>query len=170
MPTSPTSQTACSSSILCRPRAALTPRLLFFSRYVFDNYTWDKTSDDFSSFNGKPIPARVPLTALLSGTSSLCICVHLITSAPGPVAGDPFPTHASSPPAVIPEFFDEVCPERTVIDCEAVNAPLSRASAATILQAWLNLLDRTDDRCVEVKEFSGQIFDFWCVGASFYFI
>ena len=41
----------------------------FFFRYVFENYTWDKTPGDFSSFNGKPIPAKVPLTALLSGTS-----------------------------------------------------------------------------------------------------
>ncbi|KAI9432216.1 hypothetical protein H4582DRAFT_1122671 [Lactarius indigo] len=118
--------------------------------YVFDNYTWDKTPGDFSSFNGKPIPARVPLTALLSG----------------PIAGDPFPSSAVSPPAVIPEFFNEVCPNRTIIDREAFNAPLSGASAATILQAWLNLLERTEDRCIEVKEFSGQIFDFWLFGDS----
>jgi hypothetical protein len=39
--------------------------------YVFENYTWDKTSDDFSNYNGKPIPARVPLTALLSGITLL---------------------------------------------------------------------------------------------------
>ncbi|KAH8985176.1 hypothetical protein EDB92DRAFT_2091842 [Lactarius akahatsu] len=118
--------------------------------YVFDNYTWDKTPGDFSSFNGKPIPARVPLTALLSG----------------PIAGDPFPSSAVSPPAVIPEFFNEVCPNRTIIDREAVNAPLSGASAATILQAWLNLLERTEDRCIEVKEYSGQIFDFMLFGDS----
>ncbi|KAH9178049.1 hypothetical protein EDB89DRAFT_1300648 [Lactarius sanguifluus] len=118
--------------------------------YVFDNYTWDKTPGDFSSFNGKPIPARVPLTALLSG----------------PIAGDPFPSSAVSPPAVIPEFFNEVCPNRTIIDREAFNAPLERASAATILQAWLNLLERTEDRCIEVKEYSGQIFDFWLFGDS----
>ena len=39
-------------------------------RYVFNNYTWDKGPRDFSTFNGKQIPARVPLTALLSGTPS----------------------------------------------------------------------------------------------------
>ena len=43
------------------------PTQLFFFRYVFENYTWDKIPGDFSSFNGKRIPARVPLTALLSG-------------------------------------------------------------------------------------------------------
>jgi hypothetical protein len=40
---------------------------LILGRYVFDNYTWDKSPGDFSSFNGKTITARVPLTALLSG-------------------------------------------------------------------------------------------------------
>ncbi|KAH9012602.1 hypothetical protein EDB83DRAFT_2233677 [Lactarius deliciosus] len=117
--------------------------------YVFDNYTWDKTPGDFSSFNGKPIPARVPLTALLSG----------------PVAGGPFPSSAVSPPAVIPEFFNEVCPNRTTIDREAFDA-LSGASAATIFQGWLNLLERTEDRCIEVKEYSGQIFNYLLFGDS----
>ena len=53
--------------------------MLILARYVFDNYTWDKTSGDFSTFNGKPIPARVPLTALLSGllpSTRLCVRVH----------------------------------------------------------------------------------------------
>lgn len=49
------------------PPPAAHSALIFFCRYVFDNYTWEKTSGDFSSFNDKPIPARVPLTALLSG-------------------------------------------------------------------------------------------------------
>ncbi|KAH9023701.1 hypothetical protein EDB84DRAFT_1508301 [Lactarius hengduanensis] len=92
--------------------------------YVFDNYTWDKMPGDFSSFNGKPIPARVPLTALLSG----------------PVAGDPFPSSAVS--------TARVCPNRTIIDREAVYAPIWR------------------DRCIEVKEYSGQIFDYMLFGDS----
>ena len=62
------------------PVWSLTRYLLVLHRasYVFENYTWDKTaSGDFSSFNGKPIPARVPLTALLSGASiSPCILCH----------------------------------------------------------------------------------------------
>jgi len=46
----------------------LSPRhLLILRRYVFDNYTWDKSPGDFSTFAGKPIPARVPLTAIVSG-------------------------------------------------------------------------------------------------------
>ncbi|KAH9966164.1 hypothetical protein BGW80DRAFT_1230443 [Lactifluus volemus] len=118
--------------------------------YVFENYTWDKTSDDFSNYNGKPIPARVPLTALLSG----------------PVAGDPFPPSADAPPAVVPEFFNEVCPNRTIINSTEINGRLSKPSAATTLQAWIDKLEKTEDRCVEIKEHSGQIFDLWLIGTS----
>ncbi|KAI0291368.1 hypothetical protein B0F90DRAFT_1777336 [Multifurca ochricompacta] len=118
--------------------------------FVFDNYTWDKTSSDFSSFNDKRIPARVPLTALLSG----------------PVAGDPFPPSTNGVPAVIPEFFNEVCPNRTIIDRIEVDGALPDASAATLLQAWLDKLEQTEDRCVEIKEHSGQIFNYLVFGDS----
>jgi hypothetical protein len=79
------------------------------------------------------------------------------------MAGDPFPPSAAAPPAVIPEFFNDVCPNPTIIDRKAFYAPLSDASAATIFQTWIDLLERTDDRCIEVKEYSGQIFDYLCV-------
>jgi hypothetical protein len=78
------------------------------------------------------------------------------------MAGDPFPPSAAAPPAVIPEFFNEVCPNPTIIDREAFD-PLSSGSAEGIFQAWLDLLERTDDRCIEVKENSGQIFNYLCV-------
>ena len=98
------------------------------------------------------------------------MCTHLIfppTFNPGPIAGDPFPALADSPPAVIPEFFDQVCPSPTIIDRREVNAALSDPSAATILQAWLDKLERTEDRCVEIKGSTGQIFDFMCVCSAF---
>jgi hypothetical protein len=81
----------------------------------------------------------------------------------GPVAGDPFPPSADTPPAVVPEFFNQVCPNRTVIDSREVNNALSDASAATLLQAWVDKLEQTEDRCIEIEEHSGQIFDLWCV-------
>ena len=102
--------------------------------------------------------------------SLLYIYVHLINAALGPIAGDPFPSPAAVPPAVIPEFFNEVCPNPTIIDQEPIGAPLSDASAATIVQAWFDLLDRTEDRCIEVKEYSGQIFHFLCVNPLHYFL
>jgi hypothetical protein len=44
-------------------------------RYVFDNYTWDRDGPEISSWNGKPIPARIPLSALISGTLSFFVLV-----------------------------------------------------------------------------------------------
>ncbi len=120
---------------------ASTPHhLLTLGRYVFDNYTWDKSPGDFSTFDGKKITARVPLTALLSGTppfSALMRAAAILTtpSIPGPIAGNPFPSSASGSPAVIPEFFDEVCQVRAVLDRDEINGALGDASAATILQA-----------------------------------
>ncbi|KAI0277581.1 hypothetical protein BGY98DRAFT_979166 [Russula aff. rugulosa BPL654] len=93
--------------------------------YVFDNYTWDRTPGDFSKFADNKIPARVPLTALVS-----------------------------------------VCPTRTVIDRDKISGALGGASAATILQAWLEELERIEDRCVEIKDHTPQIFDFWLFGDS----
>ena len=78
----------------------------------------------------------------------------------GPVAGDSFPTSADASPAVVPEFFNQVCPNPTIIDCQEVNNGLPNTSAAMILQAWIDKLERTEDRCVEIKEHSGQIFNF----------
>jgi hypothetical protein len=63
-------------------------------------------------------------------------------------------------PAVVPEFFKEVCANRTIIDCKEMNAALLDAPATTIVQTWINKLERTEDRCVEVREHSGQIIDF----------
>jgi hypothetical protein len=79
----------------------------------------------------------------------------------GPVAGDPFPPSVDAPPAVVPEFFNEVCPNPTIVDSTEINGGLSEPSAATTLQVWIDKLEKTEDRCVEIKEHSGQIFDLW---------
>lgn len=45
-------------------------------RFVFDNYTWSRGESDYSVYNLKPIPSRIPLTALIQGAriphTSLC--------------------------------------------------------------------------------------------------
>jgi len=61
------------------------------------------------------------------------------------------------------EYFKEVCPNPTVIDPDEVKDPLRGASAANLVQAWINKLERTEDRCVEIKAHTMQVFDFWCV-------
>ncbi len=41
---------------------------LSVTRYVFDNYTWSRDmSSEYSEFNGRIIPARIPLSALIAG-------------------------------------------------------------------------------------------------------
>ena len=59
--------------------------------------------------------------------------------------------------------FDKVCLNRTIIDLNEVNGPLGDASAAAILQAWVDKLERTEDRCVEIKDHTPQIFNVWYV-------
>ena len=92
---------------------------------------------------------------------------RLISPNLGPAAGDPFPASADdTPPAVIPEFFNQVCPNPTIIDRDGVNGQLPGASAATLLQAWVNELQRLEDRCLEFRAGSWQVFDLWCAPSS----
>ena len=136
---------------------------------MFQNYTWDFTDGDFAYYKDNLIPARVPLTALLSGmlpplslSLSTNIIFHFIT---GPVAGDPFPPSSGGTPAVMVEYFKEVCPNPTVIDPDEIKDAFRDASAANLMQAWIDKLERTKDRCVEIKAHTMQVFDFWCVPA-----
>ena len=40
--------------------------------FVFYNYTWnDNPNEDYADYAGKPIPSRVPLTALIRGELSV---------------------------------------------------------------------------------------------------
>ncbi|KAH9955513.1 hypothetical protein BGW80DRAFT_1566152 [Lactifluus volemus] len=106
----------------------LTQSLSFYpsASYVFENNTWDKAvSGDISSVNDKRrIPARGAYQFFVA-TSIPCA------------------------PAVVPEFFKEVCANRTIIDCKKVNATLLDTPATTIVQTWIDKLERTEDRCVE---------------------
>jgi hypothetical protein len=81
----------------------------------------------------------------------------------GPIAGDPFPPSSTGQPAVMVEFYKKVCPNPTIIDPYGIKDVLREASAATVLQAWLDKLERTEDRCAEITVHMMQIFDFWCV-------
>ena len=81
----------------------------------------------------------------------------------GPMAGAPFAPPAPVPPAVIPAFFHKVCETKTVINPSEVNGQIPDASAATLVQAWVDKLNQVDDRCVEIEAKTQQIFDFWSV-------
>ncbi|KZT27662.1 hypothetical protein NEOLEDRAFT_1130722 [Neolentinus lepideus HHB14362 ss-1] len=120
--------------------------------YVFDNYTWSRDlSQEYSDFNGKLIPSRIPLTALVGG----------------PIVGDSWPKGELAPRAVRKEFFDQVCPERTVIHGQEVVSSLpSEAPASQVLQAWMDKLNSIEDRCVEIDISSAQIFEIWIFGTK----
>ena len=73
--TSHTSLAEC-ASFLHSPAGLLAPSspsslsvsfCLSFGSNVFQNYTWERTNGEYSWFGNNLIPARVPLTALLSG-------------------------------------------------------------------------------------------------------
>ena len=49
----------------------LTTTGLSFS-YVFDDYSWDRDGPAYSKFNGKLIPSRIPLSAIISGEEQAC--------------------------------------------------------------------------------------------------
>lgn len=41
--------------------------ILIVPRFVFDDYVWNPDGSTYSDYNGKLIPSRIPLTALVSG-------------------------------------------------------------------------------------------------------
>ncbi|PCH34414.1 hypothetical protein WOLCODRAFT_135702 [Wolfiporia cocos MD-104 SS10] len=119
--------------------------------FVFDNYTWNGDGSDYSDYNGKLIPSRIPLSAIIRG----------------PTVGDPFPPGDHAPRAVIKEYFDQVCPTPRVISSDEVSHQLpDDASAQTVLERWVALLTAMPDRCVEIDRESLQIFSIWIFGSA----
>jgi hypothetical protein len=50
------------------------------------------------------------------------------------------------------DYFDKVCPKSLVLDHEALISRLpSDCSAGTLVGAWVELLNSTPERCVEIK-------------------
>ncbi|KAI0826561.1 hypothetical protein BC628DRAFT_1319723 [Trametes gibbosa] len=109
--------------------------------FVFDNYTWSRDESDYSIYNLKPIPSRIPLTALIRGT----------------IVGGPFPAGDHAPRAVVPEYFYKVCEERAIIGSYAVNGPLVDPSAEKLMQTWSERMK--PHRCVEVEFTPPEVFD-----------
>jgi len=57
------------------------------------------------------------------------------------------------------DYFDKVCPKTFVLDHKALISSLpSDYSAGTVIDAWVELLNSTPERCVEV---ANVIFDIW---------
>ncbi|KAI0777730.1 hypothetical protein BD413DRAFT_519148 [Trametes elegans] len=110
--------------------------------FVFDNYTWSRDEGDYSLYNLKPIPSRIPLTAFMRG----------------PIVGGAFPEGDHAPRAVVPEYFYEVCTNRTtMMSSSEVSGPLVDPSAETVIKTWIR--EMGDERCVEVERQPPEVFD-----------
>ncbi|KAJ7112026.1 hypothetical protein C8R43DRAFT_153314 [Mycena crocata] len=119
--------------------------------YVFDNYTWARTGPEISTFHttGKEIPARIPLSAIISG----------------PIIGGPMPIHdrAVVPRAVHREWYLSVCPEseRVVLDTRKIQDTLpANATLSEIVERWVAVLGAISSRCVELWWNSPALFSY----------
>ncbi|KIY70208.1 hypothetical protein CYLTODRAFT_392345 [Cylindrobasidium torrendii FP15055 ss-10] len=132
--------------------------------FVFDNYTWSKDmTSPFGIFNGKAIPGRIPLTALVAG----------------PVVG------ANDQPAVSLPQFTELCnwkgeglssfkgepnPNIYVLESEPLRATIGergQMEGKDMLYGYVKELTRLKEsgvQCVVVKESSLHMWDIWLFG------
>ncbi|KAF9528894.1 hypothetical protein CPB83DRAFT_813039 [Crepidotus variabilis] len=129
--------------------------------YVWDDYTWGLPPQEYSDFNGKTIPARVPLSTMIGG---------YLLGLPVPQANGSSPI---LPPSISRRQYESMCPEshRVVIDRALVQEHHGQdrdlnwnASGKEVLDAWLAYLNKSDikdKKCVEIKFGSTQVFDIW---------
>ena len=99
--------------------------------------------------NGKLIPARIPLSALVAG----------------PMAGYPYSNAsvaAAKPRFVSRHYYDRVCPKPFVLSAEVVRSTLPEyPTALQVLDAWVEKLQSIEDRCVEIEKNTHPMFDIW---------
>jgi len=93
----------------------------------------------------------------MSGANNPTVGLFYLKS--GPLAGGPFPQGDDAPRAVMKDYFDQVCPKTLVLDHRALLSRLpSDYSAGTLVDAWVELLNSTPERCVEIKK---VVFNIW---------
>ncbi|THH30230.1 hypothetical protein EUX98_g3949 [Antrodiella citrinella] len=118
--------------------------------FVFDNYTWNSDGGDYTRYNGKLIPSRIPLTAFLSG----------------PAVGGTFPKDAVAPRAVSKEYFDTRCPEPIIIEkSEVARIASEDATAQSMMQQWQEKLSSAEP-CIQVERNADPLFDDYKVFGS----
>ncbi|KIJ65217.1 hypothetical protein HYDPIDRAFT_111123 [Hydnomerulius pinastri MD-312] len=120
--------------------------------FVFDDYIWNPDGSRFSDYNGKLIPSRIPLSALLSG----------------PMVGSPMPAGDYTPRSVSKEFFHKACPNPTVLQVSDVNTDEMRFNddvpASYVFEKWVEKINSVDDPCLMLDPSSNQIFEIWIFG------
>ncbi|KAI8999008.1 hypothetical protein BD414DRAFT_406900 [Trametes punicea] len=117
--------------------------------FVFYNYTWNDDGSDYSDYNGKPIPSRVPLSALIRG----------------PIVGGPWPEGDPAPLAVSEEYWYHACGDRRrVIPRKEVHDHLPSWFASDITKGWLDKLSTVPDQCAEADADGGPPYDWVAFG------
>ncbi|KAJ3815175.1 hypothetical protein EV368DRAFT_43923 [Lentinula lateritia] len=131
--------------------------------FVFDNYTWDRSPSEYSTFNGKTILSRVPVSTMLAG----------------PMIGGSFdpsyfvdplftidPSSQSHPRAVSSEFYERVCAgKKKIVDSAVVRDAVANWDGKANLEAWVKHLKSLPNRCVEIDVKSEHIFNIWMFGS-----
>ncbi|KAI0789484.1 hypothetical protein C8Q75DRAFT_765893 [Abortiporus biennis] len=120
--------------------------------HVFDNYTWDRYGEDYTNFKGRgKFPSRIPYSVMVEG----------------PLVGAPWPKGDAAPRAVIKEYWDEVCPTKTVVNPRDIDGSWgNEISALDLVDRWVAALRSLGikDHCIEFKEDEMQLFSFWVFG------
>ncbi|KAJ7635159.1 hypothetical protein FB45DRAFT_743190 [Roridomyces roridus] len=115
--------------------------------YVFDNYTWEREGPDIADWNGKPIPARIPLSVFLSG-AAYSRRAH---------------ARPDVPRSVSRQYSLEICPQdrKFVVDTRKIQEKLHQnPTASEIVEKWVEELKRIDEPCVEIHQGSPALFDY----------
>jgi hypothetical protein len=120
--------------------------------FVFSDYSWAWLREtEYEEYNGKLIPAKIPLSALLAG----------------PIAGGPYSNSTiaeTHPRSVSWHYFNKVCPQsqRYILDPrELIKTMPFDPSATHIMSFWVEKLQNMEHRCIEFQKGTAQIFDFW---------
>ncbi|KAH7873870.1 uncharacterized protein C8R40DRAFT_1112118 [Lentinula edodes] len=131
--------------------------------FVFDNYTWDRSPSEYSTFNGKTILSRVPVSTMLAGP--------MIGGSFDPsYFADPLFTidlsPQSHPRAVSSEYYERVCSgEKKIVDSAVVRDAVASWDGKANLEAWVKHLKSLPNRCVEIDVKSEHIFNIWMFGS-----
>ena len=76
--------------------------------------------------------------------------------------GGPFLQDDTTPLAIHKQFFERICPQPTILDTEIVRRRINndKASALTILNAWVDYIKSIEDPCVEIGRHADRVFDY----------
>lgn len=136
--------------------------LIPFCSYVYDDFSWDADGRNYSTFNGKLIPARIPLSTMLSG--------HLLGLSEDEARGPSPP-----PRSISRRVYEQICPksERVLIRRESAQTYLKKTQSPIdldadtglgVLHGWLAALNSPEyhaARCIEIEQGSFHVFDIW---------